>query len=179
MYIFGSSLLLISVIFLLSGISKILNLKGYVEGIKEYEILPHSVVPSFAVISILIEFFVVYAYLTTKYLKFASLASIILLGSYGIAVLINLLRKKEMSCHCFESFSKSQLTISTLFRVMILLMINCYIFYFEPKGLFNYSYLLTIKSSIYLLLMIMLLLINELLQRGLELYNKTKKEYQY
>ncbi|MCM3719443.1 MauE/DoxX family redox-associated membrane protein [Fictibacillus phosphorivorans] len=176
MSLFYSSLVILAAIFIGSSVSKVLNLRDFISGIKEYEILPTTIVPVFAICTILIELFVSYAYLFQKFIILASLFAVILLSIYGVAITISIVRKKDMNCHCFESFGASKLTAATLIRVVLLISLHAYVY--VNSELSETVFKSSVEDIVlYGLLTITLLLANELVQKGLETYKQVVKEY--
>ncbi|MGD6964381.1 MauE/DoxX family redox-associated membrane protein [Fictibacillus phosphorivorans] len=176
MSLFSSSLLILSVVFVASSFSKILRFRDFMTGIKEYEILPSSLVPLFAISTILVELLVSISYLLQKFIILASFFALILLAIYGCAIVISLVRKKDMNCHCFESFGATKLTAATLIRVILLMLLHAYVYInssYEGSAFEGSRY----DIVIYGLLTIILLLSNELLQKGLVMYKNVVKEF--
>jgi Methylamine utilisation protein MauE len=174
--LFSSSLIILSAIFIGSSVSKVMNLRDFMTGIKEYEILPSALVPLFAFGTILVELFVSFAYLFQKFIIVASFSALILLSIYGVAITISLVRKKDMNCHCFESLGASKLTVATLIRVILLISLHAHVY--VNKNLEGSAFKSSLDEIVlYGLLTITLLLSNELLQKGLETYKQVVKEY--
>ncbi|WP_380026349.1 MauE/DoxX family redox-associated membrane protein [Effusibacillus consociatus] len=169
---------LLAIIFLVSGLPKIIRIRNFAEAIREYNILPKYLVLPFAYLSSWIELLAAMALAFGYYVIWAELVLVPLLISYGIAIGINLYRKADLNCHCFEGLGESKLTFATLMRAMFLLGANLFVFA-NDFGIFGTSYktISILNLVVYAGLVLVLLLLIELTQRGLIIAEKVKKEY--
>lgn len=167
-------ILLVS-IFLISGVPKIFNFKKFIIGMQEYKLIPIKYLNALGLIFVISEITGA-VLLFTKYVLIGTGLILFVLICYGIAVGINLVKKEEMDCHCFDTFGTTKLTWATLNRIILLAAITLYLAIHNNINVtivdLNYSTL-----SIIAFLSISLLLFNELLQKGLELYSKIKDQY--
>jgi len=92
--------LAVGCVFLISTVSKLRRPAAFQIGVAEYRILPASVVPAFAFVLIGLEAFVAITHLGGWGLTFAAPVGVGLLLTFAAAVTINLVRNRDLACHC-------------------------------------------------------------------------------
>jgi hypothetical protein len=171
---------LLAITFLFSGLPKIIRIGNFVKAIREYDILPKYLVLPFAYLSSWTEFLVGMALIFGYFVNWAELVLLPLLLSYAIAIGINLYRKADINCHCFEGLGEFKLTSVTLIRALFLIGANLFVLA-NDFGIFATTSLekpLSILNlAVYTGLVLAVLLLVELTQRGLIIAEQVKKEY--
>jgi hypothetical protein len=111
--------LAIGIVFTMSFIGKLWSRGGFTEGLEAYRIVPSSWATFSALTIIALEACVASAHLTGYFLRVALVVGLGLLGSFGIAVGVNLGRGRALPCYCFGG-SESLISHTTLLRLALL-----------------------------------------------------------
>lgn len=107
-------------VFLLSAVPKLRRPSGFARSVATYEILPRRIVSPFAGVVMLLEVFLVLAFLTGWWNGIAlPLAAVLLLAFLG-AVGLNLSRRRRVPCGCFGERS-AMISPRTVARLLLLL----------------------------------------------------------
>lgn len=107
--------------FLASGLSKLRDPEGFVLGVLEYEVLPPRVAVVYGQMVPFIEAILGLALVLGVWSGLVGLVSLVLLGSFLVAVAINIARGRQLDCHCFGSRGGEPLGWITVIRLCILL----------------------------------------------------------
>jgi hypothetical protein len=126
--------LTVGVVFLLSAVGKLRNPRAFAFGIEDYEILPDRLASSAAVLIIVFESWVAIAHITGKGLRLAVPVAFGLLASFAIAVAVNLRRGRVLSCYCFDAGGGKSISRLTLFRLLLLISTEIFLFASPSKG---------------------------------------------
>jgi hypothetical protein len=92
--------LAIGLVFAVSTLSKLRRPAGFLAGVAEYRILPAAMVPAFAYLVMALEATLATTHLSGWGLAFAAPAGTALLLTFAAAVTVNLLRDRDLACHC-------------------------------------------------------------------------------
>lgn len=111
--------LAIGIVFMLSSAGKVRHRAEFAEGIAAYRIVPHSWANLTALLVIMLEAFVAVSHLTGYLLEIGLPVGLVLIGSFGIAVGVNLHRERPLPCYCFGA-SSSIISVGTLARLSVL-----------------------------------------------------------
>jgi len=107
-------------VFLLSALGKLRNPRAFAFGIEDYEILPERLAFGAALFIIVVETLIAIAHITGQGLRLAVPVAVGLLGSFAIAVGINLRRGRLLLCYCFDTSGGESISRLTLFRLLLL-----------------------------------------------------------
>jgi|GEM_PF-3150548 len=116
--------LAIGLIFLISFLGKLRDMRGFLLGVVDYKVLPSVFATSYGILLIPLEAFVAISFLFNWLLNFGSFVSLFLLISFMIAVGWNVQRKRTILCNCLGSSSKEQVSIHSLLRIFLLIIGN-------------------------------------------------------
>jgi uncharacterized membrane protein YphA (DoxX/SURF4 family) len=106
--------------FLLSGVAKVRDAAGAVEGALEYRLLPERLVRLLAPMLPAAEIALGIVLVTGVATRGASIASAALVAIFTVAVSVNLRRGRLIACHCFGASSRERIGRSTLLRLAVL-----------------------------------------------------------
>lgn len=107
--------LALSLIFTVAGVTKLLDLKGTREALKNFG-APPFLIPAFTFLLPLIELAIALGLLSNRSVSFAALSALGLLGLFIVAIGINLAKGRTHDCHCFGQLHSEPLGWSTLLR---------------------------------------------------------------
>ena len=123
---------LIGILFLYSGILKILNPVEFSLTVAKYGILPEKFINIFSVILPFLEIFSGFFLLTGFFIRGSSLTISLLLLIFTIAIFYVTIKGYSFECGCFEIFGKETKTsILLIIRNLILLFLSLSIFIFR------------------------------------------------
>ena len=104
------STIVLSLAFLVAGVSKLRDLPGFIRVARSYQILPDLPTKAFAPALPFVEVTLGLSFLVGLALPITATASVILLSIFTAAILINIRRgRKDIPCACFGSLSKAQI----------------------------------------------------------------------
>ena len=106
--------------FLLSGVAKVRDAAGAVEGALEYRLLPEQLVRLLAPMLPAAEIALGIVLLTGVASRGAAVASAALVAIFTVAVGVNLRRGRRIACHCFGASSRERIGRSTLLRLAVI-----------------------------------------------------------
>lgn len=167
--------LVLGIVFLLSGASKFNSRIAMIDEVMQYELLSQRQARFVAALLPYAELCLGVLFVSGFLLPVASVASILLLGSFTIGVAVNLHRGRKFNCHCFGQTS-GPIGWATILRNILLL--TCGVFLaFKSWGatarstswmsgatdlrVFSHVQLLIPTAGSVLLALIMLFLLNE------------------
>ena len=107
--------LILSLIFLVAGITKLTDQKGTREAVMNFG-APKAAAPSIAVVLPLLELAIAIGLLFSATAWLSALAALLVLGLFVVAISINLAQGKTHECHCFGQIYSRPLGWSTLVR---------------------------------------------------------------
>jgi thiol-disulfide isomerase/thioredoxin/uncharacterized membrane protein YphA (DoxX/SURF4 family) len=107
--------LILSLIFLVAGITKLTDQKGTREAVMNFG-APKAAAPSVAVVLPLLELAIAIGLLFSATAWLSALAALFVLGLFVVAISINLAQGKTHECHCFGQIYSRPLGWSTLVR---------------------------------------------------------------
>jgi uncharacterized membrane protein YphA (DoxX/SURF4 family) len=111
---------IVGLLFIISGIGKLLDFRNTILSIANFKILPSSWIPISACALILLEIWLGLMLLLGVRLRAYSTCAIILLSIFSIAVFSRLVRGDSFDCGCFGLLYKSNIGIALLFRNFML-----------------------------------------------------------
>ena len=107
--------LILSLIFLVAGITKLTDQKGTREAVMNFG-APKAAAPSVAVVLPLLELAIAIGLLFSSTARLSALAALLVLGIFVVAIGVNLAQGKTHECHCFGQIYSRPLGWSTLVR---------------------------------------------------------------
>jgi len=122
---------LIGILFLYSGILKILNPVEFSLTVAKYGILPEKLINIFSVILPFIEAFSGFFLISGIFIKGSSLTISLLLLIFTIAISYVTIRGFSFECGCFEIIGETKTGILLIIRNLILLFLSFSIFIFK------------------------------------------------
>ncbi len=123
----------IGLIFLLSCVGKLRDVSGFLGGVIAYQILPKPLAVTYGLFVIPFEGFVALALLSRWHPDLGAAVAAVLLGTFFIAVALNLHRHRPLSCYCFGATSNEQISRRVLGRVALLLLVALAILVLPPS----------------------------------------------
>jgi uncharacterized membrane protein YphA (DoxX/SURF4 family) len=121
---------LLAAVLLVAGISKLLDREGFVQAVDAYQILPVRLARVVALGLPYLEIVLGVFLLTGLATRMAAILAIWLFATFAIAVAINLVRRRELDCHCFGNLWQGKIGLSTLLRNLILVILSIQILIF-------------------------------------------------
>lgn len=112
---------LLGAVFLIAAAGKLGDPPGFVMAVLDYELLPRRLAIAYARLLPPAEALCGIGLLAGVWPGPAAAASAGILGSFLIAVSVNLVRGRDLACHCFGSRSGERLGRATLARLLLLL----------------------------------------------------------
>jgi len=135
-YISFTLRLFLGLLFVISGISKILDINYTRLSIENFNIIPISWIPFFSYILLSVEILLGLMLIFGIDIKISSLSIITLLSIFSIAVFINLIRGESFDCGCFQLLFKDKIGVTTILRNFLLSMLALFIVY-EKKHIWT------------------------------------------
>ncbi|HET7036014.1 MAG TPA: MauE/DoxX family redox-associated membrane protein [Thermomicrobiaceae bacterium] len=113
--------LALGLMFLSSFFGKVLNIREFLTGMADYEVLPPAVARTYGLLLVPAEGFVAFSMLTGLVLGAGTLLCLALLLSFLIAVSINVRRGRDLPCYCTGVASSERVSPRSLARIGLLL----------------------------------------------------------
>ncbi len=123
-YLIFAARILIGAIFLLSSLSKMLDVNGFVQVVYKFAILPEPTIRYFAVVLIAFEYIIGATLIVGFYPRQSAFASSILFAVFAFAIGWNLIKKNIVQCGCINLLFKENINSIALIRDLILLGIS-------------------------------------------------------
>lgn len=114
------SKIILGIVFLLSGIGKLLDLSMAVISVDRFKLLPASLSPAATYLLVFVEITLGLILIIKKQPKFFAAATLALLTVFSIGVSFSILRGQSFDCGCFGSLIRSPIGIGLLIRNFIL-----------------------------------------------------------
>lgn len=121
--------LTLGIVFTTSSAAKVMSLKRFLRGIREYDILPARLTIIVGLAIVLGELFLAFAHLTGLLLAIAVPFGILLLCSFVSAVGTNLIRNRTVPCYCFGTGEEEAISSRSLIRLALVLVAECSLVY--------------------------------------------------
>ncbi len=137
--------LLLSVIFGVAGVTKLLDQPGTREAVVNFG-APKSVAPSIAVVLPVLELAIAVGLLFSLTAWWSALAGLFTLGLFVVAISVNLARGKTHECHCFGQIYSRPLGWSTLVRNLVFALAAGLVLWNGPE--FQPNIVLTIERAV-------------------------------
>lgn len=118
--------LILGVTLLLAGLSKLRSPAAFAAGVMEYKILPVPLAHWYARLLPFVEVGVGMLLIAGIWINQLAFISALMFLSFAIAVSVNLLRKRQLSCFCFGSGSSS-IGWHTISRIILLLSLSIFL----------------------------------------------------
>jgi uncharacterized membrane protein YphA (DoxX/SURF4 family) len=109
---------------LMAGVAKLRHLSAFVAGVLDYDLLPAPLGQLYGRLLPLIEIGTGVFLLLNRWVRPSAFISGLMFISFAIAVIVNLVRKRDIPCYCFGADSSTKLGWHTLLRIMLLFMIT-------------------------------------------------------
>ena len=107
----------IGTMFALSAMGKLVAPRAFIEGVRDYEILPRSLVAIFALVVIILETILSVSHLSGWLLVVTVPLGLALLCCFFVAVSVNLVRRRTLPCYCFGGSGGESISRRSLARV--------------------------------------------------------------
>ncbi|MEX0788925.1 MAG: MauE/DoxX family redox-associated membrane protein [Anaerolineales bacterium] len=114
--------LVIGITLITASLPKLKDPAKFAAGVIQYKVLPMKLARAYGYLLPLAEMLVGTLLIIGIRVPIVSAASAIMFGSFGFAVVVNLLRKSEMPCYCFGA--SESLGWNTLVRIVVLLALS-------------------------------------------------------
>lgn len=111
----------LGLVLLIAGLTKFPNRKEVIQAVADYEILPYFLTRPVGVLLPWVEIGTAILLLVGVIPIIAGLLAAVLLICFIIAILVNILRGRDVNCHCFGQLYQEKVGRSVLFQDMILL----------------------------------------------------------
>jgi uncharacterized membrane protein YphA (DoxX/SURF4 family) len=123
----------VGLVFIVAGISKILNPEEFMRAIGNFNLLPLFLVPVSATTLPWLELLGGFCLIIKRFVKSSSLIIAALLVIFIAAMIINILKGVQTDCGCFGLlFADSSISIFSIFRNVVLFGLTCYIIWIFP-----------------------------------------------
>jgi uncharacterized membrane protein YphA (DoxX/SURF4 family) len=126
----------LALILLVAGVGKLLDRKKFVSTVATYEVLPFRFSHLYARGLPWVEFILGFCLLVGLFTHISAILTVLLLLSFIVAVTINLIRGKDLDCHCFGNLTQEKISIHVLLRNLFLLFLTLFIMW-SYKGFFS------------------------------------------
>ena len=110
--------LALSLIFAVAGVTKLLDLDGTREAVKNFG-APASLVTALSFTLPLIELAIALGFLVNRSVSIAATGALVLLSLFIVAISVNLAKGRTHDCHCFGQLHSAPLGWSTLLRNLV------------------------------------------------------------
>lgn len=107
-------------VFVLSGAGKLRHPLAFLRGVAEYDILPRPLAYAFGAVLVPLELLLALALLSGTALPVALPAGACLIVIFGVAVTVNLRRRRDMLCHCYGGLGGERLSVRSLAQLGLL-----------------------------------------------------------
>jgi len=114
--------LTVGAIFAFSAAVKVIHPRDFLEGVREYQILPKQLTATVAVAVICAEAVLAILHLSGRLLAIALPLGALTLGAFVTAISINLARHANIQCHCFGAGRSEIISYRTLARASLALL---------------------------------------------------------
>lgn len=125
----------LGLVFVVAGTAKLWDRHSFAFGVREYRILPRRAALIFAHLVPIVELVLGIALLSGVLLRAAGVLAIFLLGSFLVAVVVNLLRGRRVKCHCFSATNGERIGWSAVVRLICLIILACIVAFVARPGL--------------------------------------------
>lgn len=111
----------IGLVFLVSALGKIRDVRGFLQGVVAYRVIPAPWSIAYGLAVIPLEFLVGVSFISGWSTTWAAPISLLLLVSFFVAVGLSLRRKRSLPCYCFGTGAGEPVSRRTLARISLLL----------------------------------------------------------
>lgn len=105
--------------FLIFGFFKIINIKGFAQAYKKYNLVARYI-PAYAYAIPFIQMGIGFTYLTRHVLLFSNVINFIIMSIGFVSVLVKLIKKEIIPCACLGTFFRHPLSIMSLFEQVLM-----------------------------------------------------------
>lgn len=113
--------LAVGLVLLISAIAKLRAPRAFAQGVADYRLLPYRVSLVAGVLIIPAELAIAMAHLTGYAIKLAVPCGLVLLVIFLVAVSINLMRARNIPCHCFGTDDTESISVRVLVRLFMMI----------------------------------------------------------
>lgn len=107
-------------ILFVAGVGKLSDRAGFVQAVVRYQILPMPLARLYAQSLPYVEVALALFLIAGLGTRIAALGAILLFVSFAIAIGVNLVRGKDLECHCFGKSHSEKIGLATLMRSILL-----------------------------------------------------------
>lgn len=104
----------------LAATGKLIHYAAFNEGLRRYQLLPDRSIPLAGAAVVTAEAATGLALVSGYRLDLAAPVSLVLFVTFLIAIAVNLIRGRELDCHCFEVLGTERIGAGSLVRVFVL-----------------------------------------------------------
>jgi Methylamine utilisation protein MauE len=138
--------LAIGLVFLLSTLGKLTDLKGFGRGIAKYGILPRFLTYPIALLLTILEGLLALSHLTGGQIGLGRPLGFVTLATFGGVVALNLFRGRRIPCYCFGKQAEI-LSARTLMRLILMILGESFIIVLSSKESLTYQPLTEMAAS--------------------------------
>lgn len=124
----------LGVVFITSGIGKFANWSRFAHAVREYNILPAWLEKGYALLMMGGELILGIMILFGVMLFMAALGLALLLLGFAIAIVINLMRKRQLECNCYGILDSGVISGGTVLRIFLLLLLVAFVARFSQTS---------------------------------------------
>lgn len=165
---------LVAIVLAISALPKLRNMESFAVGIAGYRMLPLALHRPFAWTAVLAELTAA-GLLLTPMAHLGALLVACLLSIYGVAAGVNLVKGRDIPCHCFDQ-GRSRLSWVTLLRLLLLIVASILVYMTPTRYPVGVNESLEILA--YLMLELLLFAVMEIVQFALTTSKQMFKQYQ-
>ena len=118
--------LVLAATFLVAGVSKLFDRRGFTSVLKDTGVPPRSV-SAFALLLPLLEVLIALGLTIPESADYAALTGLVLLCTFVAGITLNLFRGRRLRCNCFGTLSSSTMSFKTIVRNLVLIAIALFI----------------------------------------------------
>jgi len=123
-------------LFILSGISKLLDISAFVKVVHEFDVLPDFLIPVFSISLPIVELLAGICAVIGLFIRPALLFIMMMLMAFIAVIIPNLGSEDVISeCGCFGGLLKSEVGIDLLIRDIVLLVLSIIIYSFKEHSI--------------------------------------------
>ncbi len=124
----------IGLIFLVAVFGKLRDPQRFIQGVIDYQILSSPMSALYAIVLIPLEIVIALTFLTGLWLGMSALIGLTVLCTFSVAIVVNMLRNRDIACHCFGANSSERVSWRSLTRIIFLMAGTLLVMMSNPFG---------------------------------------------
>jgi uncharacterized membrane protein YphA (DoxX/SURF4 family) len=125
--------IIIAIIFIISALTKLLNLESFTESLNAYKLFQQYQIILITYLLPPIEFFLACLLLLNIKIKFAATVTLFLLIVFTAILSVKYFEGEEISCGCFGELTIGKVTFITILRNIALILICIYLYFYSTN----------------------------------------------